>query len=369
MKQLQSLLTGPSPIRDTSGMSNPRLATVRAIAALAAVSCATVTRALRNDRNVRPDTRAKVVAAARKLGYAPNPLASTVMSHIRSGCVANCRGKIAWLNANGNPTAWDDVPWRRPLHDGARQRARQLGYLLEDVWLADPGLPAEKLTRILLARGIQGLIIPEDHAYLASLRWSSFAAVTTSQFGYGRALHRAGTDHMYAVRQAFAELRRRGYRRMGLMIHDLVDRVSEGDIRAAYLLATDDLPARAKVPVLLLEAPRRDQDLPPRAALFGKWVARTRPEVVICGDEHVLEWTRALGLAVPGDLGLVHLDRHPYLTQWAGIDQRENQIGAALVDLVVAQLIHGELGLPSVPKDVLIRGCWVDGGTLRPARD
>jgi DNA-binding LacI/PurR family transcriptional regulator len=347
-------------------MFKSRLATVRSIAALAGVSCATVTRALRNDHNVRDATRAKVMAAANELGYHRNPLTSSVMSHIRGGRASTCRGKLAWLNANSNPTAWEDVPWRRPLHEGARRRAGQLGYILEDVWLADPRLTREKLTRMLLARGIQGLIIPEDHASLADLRWQSFAAVTTSKSGYARWLDRAGTDHKRGIAEVFAELRQRGYQRFGLMIHELVDRVSEGDIRAAYLLATDGLPARAKVPILLLDPPAPRRASPSNLALFSDWVARNRPEVVICGDEHVLEWTRTMNLKIPDELGLVHLDRHAYLTQWAGIDQREDQIGAALVDQVVAQLIRGELGIPSVPKDVLIRGCWVDGATVRP---
>jgi len=56
----------------------------------------------------------------------------------------------------------------------------------------------------------------------------------------------------------------------------------------------------------------------------------------------------------------------PQCGSGSGTDQREDQIGAAGVDLVVEQLVRGELGIPPFQKEVLIKGEWVEGPTVRP---
>jgi DNA-binding LacI/PurR family transcriptional regulator len=303
-----------------------------------------------------------VAEVARQLGYAGNPLASSVMSHMRRGEVSGCRGKIAWLSKI-HPGDIDQISWLQYIHQGARARAAQAGFLFEDVWLNDRDLPADRLGDILQARGIQGLIIPHDHPHLARLPWDRFACATTMASAIAPPIHMAGPDTMYGIRESFIQLRRRGYKRIGLMLHPYHELDSQGMERAAFLLETSGLPAPLRVPVLLL--PELGEE-PECVACFGAWIQRHQPDVVICINEYVIRWTQALGLDVPGRLGLVHLCRHPHLTQWAGIDQREDQIGAAVVDLVTGQLLHGEFGLPAFRKKVLITGTWVEGPTLRP---
>jgi LacI family transcriptional regulator len=336
--------------------------TLRAIAARARVAGSTVSRALRHHPSIPPETCAKVFAAARQLGYVGNPLASSVMSHIRRGAVSGCRGKIAWLS-NPHPADIDRIPWVRDIHQGARARAAQAGFLFEDIWLKDPTLSADRLTAVLQARGVQGVIVPNDHPYLTGLQWDFFACATTLASAIAPPIHRAGHDPIFGIRESWVQLRRRGYDRIGLMLHPLQDYHSQGLERAAFLLERAALPARLRVPILML--PEHGAE-PENIACFDRWIQRHQPEAVLCINEYVIAWALALGLPVPGRLGLVHLVRHSHLKQWAGIDLREDQIGAAVVDLVTGQLLHGEHGLPRFPKTVLIKSEWVDGPTVRP---
>ena len=66
---------------------------------------------------------------------------------------------LAWLNAWPNPQQLRsnrtfDLYWQ-----GATQTALKLGYRLDEIIL-DAQMPARRLERILLSRGILGLIIP-----------------------------------------------------------------------------------------------------------------------------------------------------------------------------------------------------------------
>lgn len=340
---------------------------MRNVAAQAGVSASTVTRALHKDPRIPRATRLAVQRAARRLGYRLNPAASSIMSHIRRGHVAAYRGALAWLNCEPSADAWKHTPWLKRLFEGARQRAEETGFLLEYLWLADPRLGGDHVHAILKARGVQGLIVPKPshypHQLPHHLAWKDLACVTISSLQPPLPVHEVGPDEMDGVRQAFTALRARGYRRIGLLIHDAHDSENQGACRAGYLLETGELPPRARLPVLMLP---ENADEPEMTALFGRWLDRYKADVVICSDEHVLERAGKLGLRVPDDLGIVHLDRHDYLTQWAGIDQQKDQIGAAAVDLVAGQMTRGEFGLPSFRKRVLIAGRWVDGGTVRP---
>ena len=59
--------------------------TLKQIAARAGLSPATVSYALRGDPKIPPETRERVQAVARSLGYKPNPRIAGLMAHIRRG--------------------------------------------------------------------------------------------------------------------------------------------------------------------------------------------------------------------------------------------------------------------------------------------
>lgn len=102
---------------------------------------------------------------------------------------------------------------------------------------------------------------------------------------------------------------------------------------------------------------------------FVKWFERERPEAVISVfPGGVISWLQNAGFAVPEDVGFVALDWSEKM-QCAGIDQNFELVAAATVDLLVEQLYHNRIGVPSNPKTVLIEGRWTDGSTVRNVRD
>ncbi len=53
------------------------------------------------------------------------------------------------------------------------------------------------------------------------------------------------------------------------------------------------------------------------------------------------------------------------MTGFAGINHRREHVAAAAVDLVVAQLLQNEFGVPEAPRQILIPPVWVDGPSVR----
>ena len=97
---------------------------------------------------------------------------------------------------------------------------------------------------------------------------------------------------------------------------------------------------------------------------FIKWVKQTRPEVVVANSNSFPGWLEKAGYRIPENISFVSLGVSATQTSKAGIDQNQEIIGAAAIDLIVGQCNRNEYGLPHLDKTVLIRGTWVQGNQL-----
>src|SRR5690606_10532562 len=96
--------------------------TQQMIADAVGVHLSTVSLALRNDPRLPEETRARIRAVAQKLGYAPNPLVSLLMSRVRRRN-AGYRGTLGSIHTvpEGTPKLAGAV--HRNFVGGARRRA------------------------------------------------------------------------------------------------------------------------------------------------------------------------------------------------------------------------------------------------------
>jgi DNA-binding LacI/PurR family transcriptional regulator len=341
-----------------------RTETLNAVATAARVSAMTVSRVLRNAPHVSATTRERVLRAARKLGYQPNPQITRLMSIVRSSKGRRVQGSIGVIR--------DDIP-EDELHDRAyqyvsvediRRRAERHGYRAEEFFLGRNGLTTERLNAILLARGIEGIIVsPQSSLHIgARLNFSPFAAAT---FGYGLqfpALHRASTNMMHGILNAADQLEQRGYRRIGIAITQWVDARADHTYSGALLHYQQRIATRDRVPLLIVP-----DNLAKGAGTFRAWFEQHRPDVLISFDTYVPDWLSGqLGLRIPEDVGLVVHDWTERMVGFAGIDHRRSHVAAAAVDLVATQLMQNEHGIPEVPRQILIPPAWVDGASILP---
>ena len=115
----------------------PTHVTLTQVAEASGVSLATASYSLRNDRRIPRVTAARVQTAAKRLGYRPNPRVSALMAHIRQAQPVTVGERIAFLWIDASP---GERPYQR-IFDGAKDRAIQLGYSLEEFWCSTPGRP------------------------------------------------------------------------------------------------------------------------------------------------------------------------------------------------------------------------------------
>jgi LacI family transcriptional regulator len=342
-------------------MPRARPITLQDIARQAGVSKMTVSLALRGHPHAAAATRDRLRRIANEMGYRPNPLIVANMTLLRAGRRTSFAGTIAFVGFGASPERATASSQGQRIFVGARRRAESLGYQLEWFPLQEAAPDGQRLTEILLARGIAAVVLGANQVLppSAHLDWSRFSVAAIGRTEIGRELHRTVGDYYRAVREACQRCRARGYRRIGLAITREHDTAHQSLHRSALLGCQADWPRADHVPVLVAEQWTAD--------VFMRWVTRHRPEVVITCYDDPARWLPAAGLQIPEDIGLIRPHVNDKALGIGGFLFEDSELGAAAVDLVVEQLNHNERGLPDTVKRVLLPGRWFDGRSLKPA--
>ncbi|MES2593770.1 MAG: LacI family DNA-binding transcriptional regulator [Verrucomicrobiota bacterium] len=330
-------------------MPRPTLAD---IAARLGISKMSVSRALRGERHVSVDLRDRVMQAVSEIGYRPDPEIAKLMTHMRRSKRVASPITLAFVWAERDDEQIKTSSWSQELVRGAHQRAELLGYRLEEFHLKARGMTARRLSEILDARGIPGFIlsplISRSRGHVSML-WEKFSSVLIG-LGYARpALSRVHHHHFFGMMTALRMLKKQGFRRIGFYNASTID---ERMYRAwsASFLAHHPLPLAQAAELMCLKRETSRGD-------FQSWLKSAKPEVVIEGGHQLRSW-----FPLDGKVKHVTLGWRADHLQVPGIDQQAAVLGAAAVDLLVAQYQQNERGIPPYPKIVMTEGVW------RPAR-
>jgi DNA-binding LacI/PurR family transcriptional regulator len=338
--------------------------TMRDVAKSAGVSLMTVSRVMKKSPKVAESTRQRVLAAAERLGYVPDPDLFRMMHLIRGYKGKRQRAVLALIREDVSDDSLRPPTYQYVTMPEVQSAALRHGFGVEEFWLGRDGMDAKRLGKVLQARGVEGVLVcPQSSRRLcAELDFSPFAVAV---FGYGiekPLLHRVTADMRLGIQTAMRELRARGYRRIGLAISQWADNRSHCTYSSEMQHIQQQLPEQERVPLFFFP----HDDIRSDEAVFRTWMQAWQPDALITFALHVPVWLQRLGLRVPEDLGLVAHDWIPEMTHLAGIDHQRIYAADAAVDLVATQLVLHERGVPEVVRQILIPPVWRDGPSLRP---
>ena len=132
---------------------------LREIAVKAGVTRMAVSLALRGKAGVSESLRQKIQKISKQLGYAPDPEVAKLLSHIRSHSHPKTKACLALLVYGEKKGVWRRSPTERKYIEGAEKRAATYGYKMEEFWVNEPGMSAQRLGKVIWSRGIEGVII------------------------------------------------------------------------------------------------------------------------------------------------------------------------------------------------------------------
>lgn len=337
---------------------------LREIAQRLGLSRSTVSLALQGSPRTAEATRRRVQAAAKQLGYRPNPHLVAAMSRLRAsrteGPVA-CFGVISFYDT---PHPWEELPHLPRIHQAMQRRADALGYRLEPIWLREPGMTFRRVRTILKARGIQGLLCfgsPEvDREFPSEL--DEFAIVTLGQ-SIRTQLHRVTSHFFRDVWRTLERVHALGYRRPGLVLGRYDDMRSGHECASAYFGWCERyLGSAAAMDILRVD---RVETAPLLA-----WIETQRPDALVFvhlsdAIPELQAVLKANRIRVPADLGVAVVSQIIEHTRFSGMQQNQELMGTWAVELLAARVAHLDLGIPRHPRIELVESEWRDQGSLR----
>lgn len=319
--------------------------TIRDVARLAGVSHNAVSLALRHDSRITEATRLRVEEAARELKYRLNPLVSAMMRQHRGGSCREVGEAVAFLAMGRRQSAWRPSSARLRQFEGAVARGREHGLRCERIWADEEGLTGRRLTRILHARGIRGVIVGtvDYREALQGFDWSRFCSVALGRALSEPRLDRVSLNWYHGAVEAFSALRTLGYRKVGLLLKaDMLTRME----RAVTAVWADEVTERGlgKVPQCIVHTDR-DYDL------VWRWWKKYRPDAILAYPDY-RDVFRERGVEI-GYAFLSSRDGQP------GIVYDHFALGKTAVDHLATQLLTNSRGLPEVPREIQLEGRWV----------
>ncbi|MCF7686867.1 MAG: LacI family transcriptional regulator [Cephaloticoccus sp.] len=329
--------------------------TMQDVAKAAGVARSTVSLALRNDRSIPPSTRSRIFAAAEKLGYKTNPLVSALMTSLHDRRTKQRHLVLAYVTTDPEVAPWRSYRMFIELQQGAKTRAEELGYRLEEFALRSPGMTPKRYTQMLQARGILGMLIAPlplgEHTI--ELDFTDFAVVGIDMSVGDPPIERVSNDHFQSALLAVRECHALGYKRIGFIVsQQLNERLDHRWISACHL-AQADMPAKQRVKPLM--PPATDDILPAIPA----WYASEKPDVVIMSELNPYGH-----YPLPPEVGMVSLGiEEQSLGQVAGIFQDNRRLGAIAIEHLVARLERAEFNTDDRGRLHMLAGKWFAGPT------
>lgn len=277
------------------------------------------------------------------------------MSHIRrahSRATGECIGFV-WVHTSRDEVARH--PFLRTIRAGARQRAEQMGFKIEEFFTEDPGMTDLRLQDILVSRGIIGVllspVLTNETALSLNWDWGHFAAAVIGNVTWTPELHHAGHHHYLAMRLVLDELAKLGCVRPAALIESKTNDRAKRTWEASFLVHHQDRTAAQELMRVLTLDERAD---------LGAWLEKRRPDALIVSTTELLELRGVRAACQRLRIPIVTLYWNEVTPRGiGGIDQEDERLAAHAVDLVVSQLNANEAGAPDLPRMMLLPGRWV----------
>jgi LacI family transcriptional regulator len=340
-------------------MSLGPVVSLRDIARRVGVSHAAVSKALRDDPEISVARRAQIHAVAQEMGYRPDPFLQQLANYRRSRRGSRIESCIAWLNDWSKPEDYYRYPQYAGYWKGAEAATAALGFRLEEIRTRKVAPTSERLRRVLLARGIRGVLIPphRDEFQHRTLDWNGFSVVKIGFSISGLATHLVTSDQYGGGRIAAERLLEAGHTRIGFVSTRALEQHTRGNFSAALLHTRDRAVAvKERIPPLFLDG---ESDMTDRKA-FVAWVRENQPTAVLYSPNAVAMWRESLP-AKQRDVVFCSISRIDAPAE-SGLNQLPEEVGRAAAELLVSQINAHNFGIPAHPRRVLIEPQW-EGAT------
>ena len=305
---------------------------------------------------------------AKKMGYQPDPFLAGLAAYRRNIEPSKFHGVIGWINHWVQPEGLHRLKEFEGYWLGAKEAAKQFGYVVEEIhWPAD--CPAKRFERILLARGILGVLIPphRESPDWGDFDWSKFSLVRFGMSVHNPDSNVVTSDQFRATVMAVTNIHRLGYRKIGFVLNRELDENIGGNYTGGFFAAQKLFGIKAANSLLIVDVNIFQEQLARAEKDLAAWLKKVQPDAVLTVLPEVPGLIRKLGYRIPQDIAVAGTSVADIPLD-TGVNQRAREIGRIAVEMLVKQININERGEPSAPCRMLVESTWQDGKSLPPRR-
>ena len=344
----------------SEAINTPAKPSMKDIAKAAGVSIGTVSLALSNNPQCSNQTRERIQKLSAQMGYIKHPYISALMKTRRSQKGPLGSPTIAFLTFHDTRDGWLEPPYIDNFTPAAAE-AERYGYHLETFWANDPALPPTLLRRLLIARGIRGIILnpPQRPDMEIKLELDCFSLISAGS-GHPKLLtDRVTSDHFSIARHAVQTCINQGFKRIGLICRNISDQRLQRRWSSAYYGELHAAKLPTNIPPFMKDRYSLDE--------LVDWLRRTKPDAVVGTlNDHYVDLLDELRKTK-----LICNEHCPYLSitlkraGWISGFIEHFDLSAAIAVRHLIDMIHrGETGIPRVPKVTFLHSEWNPGETF-----
>ena len=349
------------PPADDRMVAPKRYYTLADIAAQAGVHVTTVSLALRDHPSIPAVTRARIRAVAKEFGYQRDPLLDALNFHRARQTKQNRSVNSAFVVHAATTRLFGGNHYQPLVYAGAKAAAEARGHTLDIFVVGHGHLAPARLNTILTARGVTGVLLStfEIDIEQLDLDWDQFCAVKIECLHLTPHLDAVSNDQMQVARLAMRELRKLGYRRIGLATaREDQTRLAESFGMGA-LIEQAALPEAECVPPLIFSL----AEVPLLPRLIPDWMREHQVDVIISNWNELFDTFATAGIRLPEDVAFASLDVPPSLPHVAGVIQNHGLVGQRAMEQLAIMTDAYQRGVPEAQTITYIPGYWQNGVT------
>jgi len=354
--------TAKAPRRGLEAQAAPkRYYTLADIAAKAGVHVTTVSLALRDHPSIPPVTRARIRDVARKFGYQRDPLLDALNFHRARRNQQPRSVNSAFVVHAGTTRLFSGSHYQPLVYAGAKAAAEARGHTLDIFVVGQGHLAPARLNTILNTRGITGVLLStfEIDIEQLDLDWDQFCAVKIECLHLTPHLDAISNDQLQVARLAMQQLRRLGYRRIGLATaREDQTRLAES-FGMGVLIEQASLPEAECVPPLIFSL----AEVPQLPRLIPAWMQANQIDVIISNWIELFETFATAGIRLPENVAFACLDVPPTMPHVAGVVQNHRLVGQRAMEQLAIMTDAYQRGVPEAQTITFIPGYWQNGVT------
>ena len=331
------------------------------IAQKAGVHQTTVSLALRNHPSIPEKTRNRIKKVAEEMGYRPDPMLSSLIAYRKSRSERVQTPTIGYIMNVDGEEGLKASSARVLFLEGARKRANELGYNLEVFYYGGRHYHSKYLDKVLITRNITGIILAAFYTHFTDieLSWDFFSIVKIEMLPTHVRTHTIENNQYQVVRRAFQELRKLGFKRIGLCLANHDEKHTRNLFSAGYFVEQNMIPEEDRVPLLVFEGNELREEISDSPSKIQNWVIQNNLDVCISNwrilDPVVADASKKLGKHVYS----VSLDlENGFDNEGWGIVQDHENVGASSVEVLSGLMQHHQKGQVESPRISLINAKW-----------